>query len=128
MELARTVQRKPYNAGMPVRGDQFYGRSELIDNILGGSDRAIWVVSNRRIGKTSLLYRLAEVANASGQVAFYIAMDAADSLERLSTCFLEDLEDDDPRLERLGLKLADLQGKSPAEIIRAFNRGGRDHS
>ena len=58
MELARTIQRKPYNAGMPVRGEQFYGRSDLIDNILGGPDRTIWVVSNRRIGKTSLLYRL----------------------------------------------------------------------
>jgi hypothetical protein len=128
MELARTIQRKPYNAGMPVRGEQFYGRSELINNILGGPDRAIWVVSNRRIGKTSLLYRLAEVANASGQIAFYFAMDAADTLERLSTCFLEDLADDDPRLERLGLKLADLQGKPPVEIIRALDRAGREHS
>jgi hypothetical protein len=128
MELARTIQRKPYNAGMPVRGEQFYGRSELINNILDGPDRAIWVVSNRRIGKTSLLYRLTEVANDSGQAAFYIAMDAADTLERLSTCFLEDLDDGDPRLERLGLKLADLQGKTPVEIIRAFDRGGREHA
>jgi hypothetical protein len=128
MELARTIQRKPYNAGMPVRGEQFYGRSELINSILGGSDRAIWIVSNRRIGKTSLLYRLAEVANASGQVAFYFAMDAADTLERLSTCFLEDLSDGDPRLERLGLRLADLQGKPPVEIIRALDRAGREHS
>ena len=128
MELARSMQRKPYNAGMPVRGEQFYGRSELINNILSGPDRAIWVVSNRRIGKTSLLYRLAEVANANGQIAFFFAMDAADTLERLSTCFLEDLDDGDPRLERLGLKLADLQGKTPVEIIRALDRGGREHS
>src|SRR5947199_6252208 len=105
---------------MTVRGEEFYERPERINIILVGPDRAIWVVSNRRIGKTSLLYRLAEVANASGQVAFYIAMDAADTLERLSACFLEDLDDRDPRLERLGLKLADLQGKPPVEIIRAL--------
>ena len=80
MELARTIQRKPYNAGMPVRGEQFYGRSELINNILGGSDRAIWVVSNRRIGKTSLLRRMEQLGSADGRVAFMISMEAADNV------------------------------------------------
>jgi hypothetical protein len=126
MELSPSIKELPYKAGMPVRGAQFYGRAQMMSTILNGPNRAIWIVSNRRIGKTSLLSRLEEVANEAGQVAFYIALDASDTLQDLADCFLEDLSDNDPRLARLGLTMADLQGKALIEILRAFNRAGRD--
>jgi hypothetical protein len=128
MEQVMIAQRNPYNAGMPVRGHQFYGRAKLIEQLLSGSDRNIWVVGGRRIGKTSLLARTAEFAEANGQVAFNIAIDAAETVADLAASFLEDLEDDDPRMQRLGLTLAALQEKTPAELIRAIDRAAREHS
>jgi hypothetical protein len=116
---------KPYLAGPPVSGARFYGRARLLAEILDGPDHTIWLVGNRRIGKTSALLQLAEAAGERGWVTFNVAIDAAESLERLAELFLENLEDGDPRLQRLGLALADLSGKAPREIIRAFNRAAR---
>jgi hypothetical protein len=127
MEQVMIAQRNPYNTGMPVRGQHFYGRTKLIEQLLAGPDRNIWVVGGRRIGKTSLLARTAEIAEAAGQVAFNIGIDAAETVADLAACFLEDLEDSDPRLQRLGLTLAALQDKAPADLIRALDRAGRDH-
>ena len=116
---------KPYQAGMPVRGERFYGRAALIDEILGGADHTIWLVGNRRIGKTSLLLKLAELAGANGWLPFSAAIDAAESLERLAELFLENIESGDPRLAQLGLDLAGLQGKKPSAILQTFNRAAR---
>jgi hypothetical protein len=128
MEQVMIAQRNPYNTGMPVRGHYFYGRAKLIEQLLTGPDRNVWVVGGRRIGKTSLLARIAEVADGAGQVAFNIAIDAAETVADLAASFLEDLEDDDPRMQRLGLTLAALQDKTPAELIRALDRAAREHS
>jgi tRNA A-37 threonylcarbamoyl transferase component Bud32 len=41
--------------GQWVRGASFYGREEVIQEILHGSRNSLWVVATRRTGKTSLL-------------------------------------------------------------------------
>ncbi|MDQ2998887.1 MAG: ATP-binding protein, partial [Chloroflexota bacterium] len=69
------LPRNPYTVGGPVRGLHFYGRTALIQTILDGNDRSIWVVGNRRIGKTSLLLRLEQLGNVDGRVAFMISLD-----------------------------------------------------
>jgi hypothetical protein len=109
-----------------VRGAHFYGRTALIQAILDGNDRAIWVIGNRRSGKTSLLRRLEELATADGRIAFRISMEAADTVADLAQSFLDDIDQGDDRLARLGLTLADLQGKSPAAIMRALDRRARE--
>jgi len=38
------LPRNPYTVGGPVRGLHFYGRKALIQAILDGNDRSIWVV------------------------------------------------------------------------------------
>ena len=48
----------PYVVGQWVRGERFYGRSALIDEILDGPRNSLWVLGTRRIGKTSLLKQL----------------------------------------------------------------------
>ncbi len=118
--------RNPYTVGGPVRGAHFYGRAALIQAILEGNDRAIWVIGNRRSGKTSLLRRLEELGNDGGRVAFRISMEAADTVQDLAQSFLDDIDQGDDRLARLGLTIADLQGKTPSAIIRALDRRARD--
>src|SRR5262245_37486787 len=111
-----TLPRNPYTVGGPVRGPHFYGRTALIHAILDGNDRAVWVVGNRRIGKTSLLRRMEELGTFDGRVAFMISMEAADTVADLAQCFLDDIETGDDRLARLGLAISDLHGKAPHAI------------
>src|SRR5829696_7199670 len=121
------LSRNPYTVGGPVRGPHFYGRTALIQSILDGNDRAIWVVGNRRIGKTSLLRRMEQLGSYDGRVAFLISMEAADTVADLAQCFMDDIEANDDRLARLGLKIGDLQGKTPQAILRLLDRRGREH-
>jgi hypothetical protein len=126
MVQALSIIPKPYQAGPPVCGERFYGRAKLMADILDGGDHTIWIVGNRRIGKTSTLLQLAEIASEQGWITFNVAIDAAESLARLAELFLENL-DDDPRLQQLGLTLAELENKTPREIIRALNRAAAKH-
>ncbi|GAB4563756.1 MAG: hypothetical protein Kow0047_12890 [Anaerolineae bacterium] len=50
--------RNPYIVGSYVTGSNHYGRQRLIDHLLHSADSAIWVVGNRRMGKTSLLRQI----------------------------------------------------------------------
>jgi hypothetical protein len=120
------LPRNPYTVGGPVRGLHFYGRKALIQTILDGNDRSIWVVGNRRIGKTSLLLRLEQLGSVDSRVAFMISLEAADTVADLAQCFLDDIETGDGRLARLGLKIGDLQGKTPQAIMRLLDRRGRE--
>jgi hypothetical protein len=49
-----------YVIGEPVTGDAFYGRREEIEEIVCGQGKAVHVLGMRRIGKTSLLLRVAD--------------------------------------------------------------------
>jgi hypothetical protein len=55
-------------------------------------------------------------------------MEAADTVADLAQCFMDDIETGDDRLARLGLKIGDLQGKTPQAIMRLLDRRGREHS
>ncbi len=45
----------PYITGTPVTGLNFYGRQELVEDLLDIHKKNIYLAGNRRIGKTSLL-------------------------------------------------------------------------
>ena len=45
----------PYVTSGPVKGEQFYGRGELLAEITSARHRAIYILGTRQIGKTSLL-------------------------------------------------------------------------
>ena len=50
--------RNPFIAGSWVRGDNFFGRGAMLQEILEGERDSLWVVGARRLGKTSLLKEL----------------------------------------------------------------------
>lgn len=62
----------PYIAGPPVRGKAFYGRKAIVAAILNSPSPALRVLGMRHIGKTSLLYHLAEAS-----LALYLDFQAA---------------------------------------------------
>src|SRR5215213_5997897 len=114
--------RNPYIVGSVVRESNFYGRKALIDTVLDGNDPWVWVVGNRRIGKTSLLFRLEQLGNTDGRIAFRISMEAAESVAGLTEYFIEGLDSRDQRLKQIGVAVSDLQGKRPHEIIQRLDQ------
>ncbi len=52
----------PFLAGPPVKGERFFGRARLLDDVLRNlEDASIALLGPRRSGKTSVLYRLAQL-------------------------------------------------------------------
>ena len=58
MGSASHPPRNPFIAGSWVRGEDFFGRADLIRDILEGDRHSVWVLGGRRLGKTSLLKEL----------------------------------------------------------------------
>jgi tetratricopeptide (TPR) repeat protein len=59
----------PFLAGPPVRGERFFGRARLLEDLLRHlEDASIVLLGPRRSGKTSVLYRLAQLCTDSWTV------------------------------------------------------------
>ncbi|MFB0545323.1 MAG: hypothetical protein ACETWB_00285, partial [Anaerolineae bacterium] len=98
-----------YTVGPPVKGDDFYGREEIIGEILS-SHHSLYVLGMRRIGKTSLLYRL----EALGPALFLNLQKVAGSLKRLARQVQRQIQDKGrelPWLPPVG------EGKDPFELL-----------
>ncbi|KAA0226691.1 serine/threonine protein kinase [candidate division KSB1 bacterium] len=55
MRKKQQQQINPFVIGQWVRGEKFFGREDLMAELLEGSRSAVWVAGLRRMGKTSLL-------------------------------------------------------------------------
>src|SRR5262245_48319097 len=66
----------PYIVSNWVAGSHFYGREELCQALSAPTERCIYLVGTRRVGKTSLLKRLA--AMGSPHTLYCDLMQAAD--------------------------------------------------
>lgn len=118
--------RNPYTVGSPTRGVHFYGRRDIAASLIDSNDHALWVIGNRRMGKTSLMRFVEDQADARPDtVAFYINLEASENFEDLSSCFFDDLEMAEARLRELGLSSDQLRERDAAEIVRLLNRSGR---
>jgi hypothetical protein len=103
----------PYVVGQWVRGERFYGREELIAEILDGHRNSIWVLGTRRIGKTSLLKQLEHITASGDQNFLPIFWDfqGADDSEELNLTFNDALLDAEDRLEEFGISVSDLESE-----------------
>lgn len=103
----------PYVVGQWVRGERFYGRSSLIDEILDGPRNSLWVLGTRRIGKTSLLKQLEHLtsSNGHGYVPIFWDFQGADNPGELSLTFSDALLDAEDRLDAIGIEVSDFEGE-----------------
>jgi nucleoside phosphorylase len=109
----RSKLKNPYTFGVPVRGDNFFGRSNELDlifdtleNVPRGQKQDMVVIGPRRIGKSSLLYRLVEILKSQKNfVPIYM-----------------DLQNIKPR------KIKTLFYKFVSEIRRGYNQKGKAYS
>ncbi len=101
----------PYVVGQWVRDERFYGRRELIDEILLGNRNCIWVLGTRRIGKTSLLKQLEHLASTAPQPRYfpiYWDFQGSEEVEDLNQGFADSLLDAGERLASLGIAHAEV--------------------
>ena len=80
----------PYIVGNPIRNSlDFYGRRDLARDLLDGRHSCTYLVGNRRMGKTSLLYfldnpenraQLMPQARQSSLVSLYVSVAVVDYL------------------------------------------------
>jgi hypothetical protein len=118
----------PYVVGQWVRGERFYGRSALIDEILDGPRNSLWVLGTRRIGKTSLLKQLEHLTSTErgGFLPIFWDLQGADDPEELDLTFTDALLDAEDRLEAAGIEISSFEGQdlfSSMAVLRRRLRG-----
>ena len=110
----------PYVIGQWVRGAKFYGRADLIDEILTGPRNSIWVLGTRRVGKTSLLKQL-EHLTATGDRGFvpvFWDFQGADTPGELELSFNDALLDAEDQLTKNGV---DLPAPEDGDLFAAMS-------
>ena len=108
-----------------VRGEDFFGREALLETLRNRTNKATWVLGNRRVGKTSLLRQIEWVCKHDhwpDAIGLYWDLQGAASTEGLKDSFLECLEDAEEVTEELGLDIDELEAFSFSAILNKFRR------
>jgi hypothetical protein len=82
----------PYRVGGWVVGTDFYNRENLLQDILVGSADGLWIIGNRRVGKTSLLRTAEQHAANSQYLALFWDMQGDTSETQLVQSLIEAIE------------------------------------
>lgn len=117
--------RNPFIAGNWVRGDNFFGRSELLSEVLEGARDALWVVGARRLGKTSLLKELEHRTQASAQspyVPLYWDLEGSVDPRGLAEGLLGSVEDSEPFRRAVDATVEELEGLAVADMLSTLVR------
>jgi hypothetical protein len=109
----------PYQITGPTKAT-FYGRSQLINLVNGARNRSFAIIGARKIGKSSLLYRLAEHPPPN---TFYIFMDMQIEIENYQA-FLNTLELEIWRSMKENVSFEGQVSTMP-RVLRELSRGGK---
>jgi len=108
-----------------VRGKDFRGRTALLDQLYRSEKKTLWVLGNRRVGKTSLLRQIVWLCREGvweGCHALYWDLQGAATVAGLEDAFLESLEDADGIEDLLGLDIDALEGLAFTDVLNKFRR------
>jgi len=123
ISVARTTV--PFVVGQWVRRENFYGRSGVIDEVLGGNRNWLWLLGTRRIGKTSVLKQLEYLALNSPDLGFlpvFWDLQGADRPEELHLDFADALLDAEERLEQVGIDLTEVRADDCFDSLGRLRR------
>jgi len=115
----------PFVVGQWVRGENFYGRAAVIEEVLRGNRNWLWLLGTRRIGKTSMLKQLEFAAESTPDLGFlpvFWDLQGADRPEELHLDFTDALLDSEERLERVGIRLSEIQSDDLFESLGRLRR------
>jgi len=77
------MKENPYTL-MPVSGEAFVGRKDLLEELLEGASRHL-LIGTPRIGKTSILKQVQYLADQRHQPAFYLSLEGVVNSKELQT-------------------------------------------
>lgn len=116
----RTVTR--FLPGLPARGRAFYGYREIDRRVLGRG--WTWICGQRRMGKTSVLYRLAEAAKDTGKTPLLfdlavLSSHSASGAELFRSFLSQQIRPQGPLANR-GIKIEQFKQEDAAERFRGL--------
>ncbi len=117
--------RNPFIAGSWVRGDNFFGRSSILQEILEGERDALWVAGARRLGKTSLLKEAEHRVLHNPQTPFvplYWDLQGSADARGLADGLLGSVEDSEAFRRATDISSEDLEGHSVADMLTTLLR------
>ncbi|MXX27205.1 MAG: AAA family ATPase [Caldilineaceae bacterium SB0668_bin_21] len=122
--------RNPYTVGRWLRGDDHYGRQQLLNYLISAEDPAIWVVGTRRMGKTSLLRQLEWLLTqqeGASAVPLFWDLQGSETKDDFDYELFLAVEDEMPRFEAYGVDVSALYNRDAIHILRTLQRGLRAH-
>ncbi len=117
--------RNPFIAGSWVRGDNFFGRSDTLREVLDGQRHAVWVLGARRLGKTSLLKELelrVQQSRDTPYVALYWDLQGSGDSRGLAETLLGSVEDSEPFRRATDISAEDLESLSVTDMLTTLVR------
>ncbi|MFQ5824541.1 MAG: protein kinase [bacterium] len=124
--------KNPFIAGSWVRGENFFGRENLLHEILDGSRNYVWVAGTRRLGKTSLLKQIEfltqEGVYSNKYISLFWDMQGSQDLTGLKDALLESIEDAEERFEDIGIDIDALEGLDVFGILRILKRKAKEEN
>lgn len=122
--------KNPFIAGNWVRGNNFFGRQHLINEILEGNRNYFWVAGTRRFGKTSLLKQIEWLTTEGEYVAKFISlfwdMQGSQDVNGLKEALLESVEDAQERFSDIGVNIEELENRNVFDILRTLRRKAKE--
>jgi hypothetical protein len=125
MATAATPRRNPFIAGSWVRGEDFFGRGELVREVLEGERHSLWVLGGRRLGKTSLLKELEHRVQKSRETPFvplYWDLQGSGDARGLAETLLASVEDSEPFRRATDVLVEDLESQPVADMLASLVR------
>lgn len=123
--MSRDRVRNPFIAGSWVRGDNFFGRGDILREILEGARDSLWVVGARRLGKTSLLKELERRVQGSAQTPFvplYWDLQGSADARGLADNLLGSVEDSEAFRRATDIGVEDLEGLQVPDMLTTLVR------
>ena len=117
--------RNPFIAGSWVRGDNFFGRTNLLREILDGSRDSLWVIGARRMGKTSLLKEIEARTQASKEtpyLALYWDLQGSSDARGLADGLIASIEDNEHFRRAADIDIDAIEDLSVTDMLQAVIR------
>ncbi|MGE0453708.1 MAG: AAA family ATPase [Vicinamibacteria bacterium] len=117
--------RNPFIAGLWVRGDNFFGRGELLREVLEGERESLWVVGARRLGKTSLLKELelrVQRTQDTSWAALYWDLEGSSDARGLADGLLDAVEDSESFRRATGVSIDEIEGMTVTDMLTSIVR------
>jgi hypothetical protein len=125
MSTLAAPPRNPFIAGSWVRGEDFFGRGELVRELLEGERHSLWVLGGRRLGKTSLLKELEYRVQKSRETPFvplYWDLQGSGDARGLAETLLASVEDSEGFRRATDVLVEDLESQPVAEMLASLVR------